>query len=257
MSEQVSDVSGISRLTESARANRGEPVEHLNDVLVPVLISPPADADDIPRYVAHVEAQTGYVRFSRSYRVCKRILDLVISSIALLVLLPVFIIVALAIRIDSPGSPLFVQPRVGYRGRTFRVYKFRTMVNGSSVRLNGSTPHKVDYDDRVTQVGKLLRKTSIDELPQLVNVLLGQMSLVGPRPEIVEVVLTKYQPWQYRRLLVPQGITGWWQVTGRGGKILYKHTEDDLHYINHASLLFDTKILLSTIPAVLRRDGAF
>jgi lipopolysaccharide/colanic/teichoic acid biosynthesis glycosyltransferase len=165
------------------------------------------------------------------------------------------LLIALAICLDSPGPALFIQERVGEGGRLFKIFKFRTMANGSTVRL--SEQHKRRDDDRITRVGRVLRKTSLDELPQLLNVFLGQMSLVGPRPEIPAIVLARYQPWQYRRFLAPQGMTGWWQVTGRGSKLLYEHTEDDLYYIEHASFRFDLRILVKTVGAVIRRDGAF
>lgn len=216
----------------------------------------PESADEISAFTAWLEAEHGRVGLPAGYRIAKRLFDIVVSSLGLILLAPLMLLVALVIRLDSPGPALFTQERVGYRGRTFRVYKFRTMKHGSGVLTSGRS-HKLAYDQRVTRVGRVLRKTSIDEFPQLLNVLRGQMSLVGPRPEIVEIVLTKYQPWQYRRFLVPQGITGWWQVTGRGGKLLHEHTADDLHYIEHASLGFDLQIILMTIPAVLKRDGAF
>jgi lipopolysaccharide/colanic/teichoic acid biosynthesis glycosyltransferase len=133
--------------------------------------------------------------------------------------------------------------------------KFRTMTDGAGVRLDG--PHKIDGDERVTRFGSLLRALSLDELPQLINVIRGEMSLVGPRPELPEIVLAYYQPWQYQRFAVQQGLTGWWQVTGRGKRMMHEHTEDDIYYVTHASFWFDLKILLRTLPAVLRQEGAF
>ncbi|HUY99197.1 MAG TPA: sugar transferase, partial [Thermomicrobiaceae bacterium] len=119
---------------------------------------------------------------SRAYRVSKRVLDVGVASLGLLVLSPLLLLLALLIRLDSPGPSLFVQSRVGQRGRLFPMLKFRTMAHGSRLRLVG--PHKRPDDDRVTRVGRLLRRASLDELPQLLNVLVGQMSLVGPRPEL-------------------------------------------------------------------------
>jgi lipopolysaccharide/colanic/teichoic acid biosynthesis glycosyltransferase len=196
------------------------------------------------------------IRLSRRYVVTKRVLDIVVSGALLVAATPLLALIALLIRLESPGPAFFIQDRVGYRGRIFRLVKFRTMVVGSPLMVNGAS-HKFEYDARITRVGRWLRKTSLDELPQLVNVLRGEMSLVGPRPEIVEIVLDRYEPWQYRRFLVPQGLTGWWQVTGRGLKLLYKHTTDDLYYIEHASMRFDLKILALTIRAVILRHGAF
>jgi lipopolysaccharide/colanic/teichoic acid biosynthesis glycosyltransferase len=202
----------------------------------------------------------GDVAYSRAYRVSKRLLDLVVAGLGLLLLSPLLLLLALLVRLDSPGPALFVQPRVGARGRLFPMLKFRTMrVPDGAARppLPLAGPHKRPDDARVTRLGLLLRRTSLDELPQLVNVLAGQMSLVGPRPELPAIVLARYAPWQYRRLLVPQGMTGWWQVTGRGRKLLHEHTADDLYYLGHAGLGLDLRILARTVGAVLRRDGAF
>jgi lipopolysaccharide/colanic/teichoic acid biosynthesis glycosyltransferase len=189
------------------------------------------------------------------YAQLKQMLDVTLALPALILLAPVMLVVALAIRLDSPGPAVFKQRRVGKGGKLFTMYKFRSMTVDAGVRLNGQ--HKTSDDDRVTRVGRFIRKTSLDELPQLVNVLLGQMSLVGPRPELPEIVLQRYQPWQYRRLAVPQGITGWWQVTGRGKKMLWKHTDDDLYYVERASFWFDLKLIFMTVKAVFSRDGAF
>lgn len=185
----------------------------------------------------------------------KRVLDVSLAILALILLAPIMLVVALAIRLDSPGPALFKQQRVGKSGQLFRMYKFRSMTENAGVRLNGL--HKSSDDDRITRVGAFIRKTSLDELPQLLNVILGHMSLVGPRPELPEIVLQRYEPWQYKRLNVPQGITGWWQVTGRGKKLLWKHTADDLYYVERASLWFDLKLLFMTAKAVFSRDGAF
>lgn len=189
------------------------------------------------------------------YQTTKRVLDVSLALPAAILLAPIMLLVAIAIRLDSPGPAVFKQYRVGKNGRLFRMYKFRSMTVDAGVRLNGV--HKTSDDDRITRVGAFIRKTSLDELPQLLNVLLGQMSLVGPRPELPEIVLQRYEPWQYRRLQVPQGITGWWQVTGRGKKILWKHTADDLYYVDRASLWFDLKLIFMTVKAVFSRDGAF
>lgn len=185
----------------------------------------------------------------------KRIVDFAVAIPALLLLSPILLLIAIAVRLDSPGPALFCQRRVGQHGHVFRMLKFRTMVNGAGV-IQGSV-HKQPGDKRVTRVGRFLRKTSLDELPQLINVLRGQMTLVGPRPEIPVVMIEHYQLWQYQRLSVPQGITGWWQVNGRGSKLMWQHTQDDLAYIEHASVWLDIRILVRTVRAVFRSDGAF
>ena len=174
----------------------------------------------------------------RWYRATKRTVDVAVSLLGLAVLWPAFLVIALAIRLDSPGPAFFIQERAGYLGRSFRMIKFRTMVDGSRVLVDAPV-HKFQHDPRVTRVGRILRSTSLDEIPQLINVLLGHMSIVGPRPEIPAIVRAHYQPWQYERFLVPQGITGWWQVNGRGGKLMYEHTEDDIYYVEHAGLGLD------------------
>ncbi len=148
-------------------------------------------------------------------------------------------IIALLIRLDSPGPVLFRQKRVGENGRLFDMLKFRTMVadaesaagSGPGRRTtDGQVIHKHKDDPRVTRVGRFLRRYSLDELPQFFNVLRGEMSLVGPRPELPWLV-DRYEPWQRKRFAVPQGITGWWQVNGRSDKPMHLHTEDDLYYV--------------------------
>ena len=197
-------------------------------------------------------------------RMMKRVVDVVLTSIGLLLVLPIMAVVALAIKLDSPGPILFKQRRVGEGGKLFYVYKFRSMVvNAEALQAqvnktdaHGNVIHKQKDDPRVTRIGRLIRKTSLDELPQLFNVLQGTMSLVGPRPELPWLV-EQYQPWQRKRFLVPQGITGWWQVNGRSEKPCHLCTEQDLWYIEHYSLWLDLIVMLKTIPALLTGNGAF
>jgi lipopolysaccharide/colanic/teichoic acid biosynthesis glycosyltransferase len=159
---------------------------------------------------------------------------------------------------------LFRQHRVGENGRLFLIYKFRTMVEGAERQFsqvvvedeNGTLLHKRPNDPRLTRVGRILRRLSLDELPQLYNVMRGEMSLVGPRPELPYFV-ERYDSWQLKRLAVPQGITGWWQVHGRSDKPMHLHTEDDIFYVQHYSMGLDILILFKTLWAVLRRKGAF
>ena len=197
-------------------------------------------------------------------RTVKRAFDLACTLVSLPIFLPLFGLVALAIRLDSPGPILFRQKRAGENGRLFSMIKFRTMVqNAEELRSlveqtdgQGRLLHKQPGDPRVTRIGRFLRRTSLDELPQIFNVLRGEMSLVGPRPELPYLV-EKYEPWQRKRFAVPQGMTGWWQVNGRGEKIMYLHTEEDLYYVQHYSLWLDLSILFKTIWAALRGKGAF
>jgi exopolysaccharide biosynthesis polyprenyl glycosylphosphotransferase len=193
-------------------------------------------------------------------RLVKRLFDLVVGSIGLVLALPIMGIIALVIKLDSLGPVIFKQQRVGENGRLFNLYKFRTMVcDASELRQEtsaGQLIHKFYDDPRVTRVGRFLRRTSLDELPQFINVLKGEMSLVGPRPELPWLV-DHYQSWQRKRFEVPQGLTGWWQVNGRADKLMHLHTEDDLYYIKNYSLWLDIQILWRTIKAVIDRHGAY
>ena len=194
----------------------------------------------------------------------KRLLDVAIAGLSLLVLLPFLPLVVLLIKATSPGPILFRQIRCGLNGRRFTLYKFRSMVADAEAKqaevghlneLNGPV-FKAANDPRLTTIGRWLRKTSIDELPQLVNVLKGEMSLVGPRPPIPSEV-TRYEAWQRRRLSMRPGITGYWQVNGRNGiRDFDKWMRLDLEYIDRWSLALDTKILLKTVPTVLFGIGA-
>jgi exopolysaccharide biosynthesis polyprenyl glycosylphosphotransferase len=197
-------------------------------------------------------------------RMVKRAFDVVITLLLMPLALPLLGLIALLIRLEGPGSLLFRQERVGENGRLFKMLKFRTMVpNAEQLRYlverrdeNGHLIHKAKGDPRVTRVGAILRKTSLDELPQLFNILKGEMSLVGPRPELPYLV-DMYEPWQRKRFAVPQGITGWWQVNGRSDKPMHLNTEDDLFYVQNYSLLLDIFILFKTAWVVLRGKGAY
>jgi exopolysaccharide biosynthesis polyprenyl glycosylphosphotransferase len=182
----------------------------------------------------------------------KRLFDLVLASAALLVLSPLMALVALAIKVDSPGPVLYGPWRVGQNGRQFRMWKFRTMLEGADQERR----LKEAADPRRTRVGRVLRRWSLDELPNLWNVLLGEMSLVGPRPEQPWIV-ERYEPWQRKRFAVPPGMTGWWQVNGRADKPLHENVEYDIYYVQNYSPLLDLVILFKTIPVVLRGKGAY
>jgi len=197
-------------------------------------------------------------------RAIKRVFDLVLASPLFVLCLPLMAVVALAVKIDSPGPIFFGQKRVGEGGRIFKMFKFRSMGVDAEARWDevvrttpdGQVIFKQENDPRVTRVGRFIRRTSLDELPQLVNVLRGEMSLVGPRPELPWLV-EHYEPWQRQRLEVPQGITGWWQINGRSEKPMHLHTEEDLYYIQHYSLLLDLHILWKTLGVVIKCQGAF
>lgn len=197
-------------------------------------------------------------------RLIKRMFDLGISLILIVLALFPMGIVTLLIKLDSEGPVLFRQQRVGENGRLFSMYKFRSMIAGADqmvddvteITADGRVLFKKADDPRVTRIGRFLRHTSLDELPQLFNVLKGDMSLVGPRPELPWLV-GQYEPWQHKRLAVPQGMTGWWQINGRADKPLHLHTEEDLYYVQNYSLWMDIYILLKTPWVVARGKGAY
>lgn len=175
---------------------------------------------------------------------------------------PIMLLIVVALLVTTGRPVFFRQQRVGRDGRLFTVLKFRTMIADRRSDRDGwdgierRQRHKTETDPRVTSLGRLLRRTSLDELPQLLNVLRGDMALVGPRPELPKIVMA-YEPWQHQRHLVRPGITGWWQVNGRSDRPMHEHTELDLYYIEHLSFAMDVRILLRTFRAVLSRSGAF
>ena len=208
------------------------------------------------------------------YLLSKRLMDVVVAAILLALLSPVMLIVWLCVRLDSPGPVLFRQTRVGKNGEHFTFYKFRSMRHNADPEIHkryvealiksqapaeGSTPNQTMYklvnDPRITRIGHFLRKTSLDELPQLFNVLRGDMSLVGPRPSIPYEVQA-YQEWHRKRLAALPGITGWWQVNGRSLIPFDEMVQMDIDYISQQSILFDLQILFLTIPVVLFGRGA-
>ena len=194
----------------------------------------------------------------------KRALDLVVGGAALIILLPVLAVLGILVRLDSPGPAIFRQQRIGLGGVTFSMWKFRSMVVGTDVELHRDATtawyhavpvagsYKVEDDPRITRMGRFLRRFSLDELPQLVNVMRGDMSLVGPRPS-VEYELSLYEPWYFDRFRVPPGMTGLWQVSGRDMTSAPVMMKLDVEYVRSSSLMIDLKILLRTVPAVLAR----
>lgn len=197
-------------------------------------------------------------------RMLKRLFDIIVTALIMLPALPLMGLIAFAIWMDDGAPIMFNQKRAGENGKIFIVYKFRTMVKNAEqlrhlvekVDEQGHLIHKHREDPRITRVGRLLRKWSLDELPQFFNVLRGTMSLVGPRPELPYLV-EKYQPWQRKRFAVPQGITGWWQIHGRSDKPMHLHTEEDLYYIQNYSIWLDIQILVKTFWIVVRGKGAY
>lgn len=209
-----------------------------------------------------IDHQPRVLLYRKKYQVAKRIMDVTLCLLFLPFALFAMAICAVAIRLDSAGPIIFTQERTGKGGRRFRMYKFRTMLPNAEelkqkyAHLNELTwpDFKITNDPRITRVGRILRKTSLDELPQIFNILKGEMSLVGPRPTSFSV--QTYTLWQTERLEVLPGITGLWQVSGRNELDFNQRLQLDIAYIEQQSLGLDIKILFKTVGAVLSRRGA-
>jgi undecaprenyl phosphate N,N'-diacetylbacillosamine 1-phosphate transferase len=186
--------------------------------------------------------------------IIKRVSDIIISSVGIFSLLPVFTLIAMAIKLDDRGPMLFCQDRVGQNKRVFKIFKFRTMAVGAEKKGAGICVN--ENDERITRVGYFLRKNSLDELPQLFNVFKGEMSLVGPRPTLPYQV-EKYDREQLRRLLVKPGITGWAQVKGRNAISWPERIEYDIWYIDNWSFWLDLKIIFLTMLVVLKKKDLY
>ena len=200
----------------------------------------------------------------KGYRIIKRVADIILSAIAIIILFPFLLIISLIIYIDSPvASPIFVQTRVGLDGKEFRFFKFRSMVPNAEAKLEelmsqnemSGPAFKMKNDPRVTRVGKFIRRTSIDELPQLLNILLGQMSFVGPRPPLPNEV-AQYGEYEKQRLYVVPGLTCYWQIQPDHNDIGFDDwLELDIKYIRRRSIMTDICIIFRTFAVVFRMDG--
>ena len=264
---QVDDV--VVALPRSAHEQLNWVVSELHDLPVQVWVIP--DYFSLTLHRASVEELAGIPMLnlrapalSEYQRMTKRAFDVLVTLVSMIPALPAMGVIALLVRLTSPGPIFYRAKRAGENGRIFEMIKFRTMVHNADQLLpqvalqdsQGNTILKVENDPRVTPLGRFLRKTSMDELPQLFNVLRGDMSLVGPRPEM-PVLVDQYQPWQRKRFAVPQGMTGWWQIHGRSDKPMHLHTEEDLYYVQHYTIWLDLQIIMKTIWVVLRGKGAY
>ena len=198
------------------------------------------------------------------FKVIKRLFDIIVSFLGLLILSPLFLLLTILIKCDSKGPVFFIQKRVGRNGKKFGILKFRTMRINAEELIASFTPEqlkewkenfKLKNDPRITRVGKFLRNTSLDELPQLINIFIGNMSLVGPRP-IVEEELEWYGEKKSVLLSVRPGLTGWWATNGRSEVSYPERCDYELYYVYNCSLLLDIKILFKTFSAVFSRKGA-
>ncbi|MBT2658630.1 sugar transferase [Bacillus sp. ISL-18] len=215
----------------------------------------------------YLERENRVVRVNngKAYFVTKRLIDIIGSSLGILFLSLLFIAIAILIKIEDPkGKIFFSQKRVGLNGKEFEMYKFRSMVSNAEEKLAELLKHnevsgamfKMKDDPRITKIGKFIRKTSIDELPQLINVLRGDMSLVGPRPPLPREVAI-YSDYDKQRLMVTPGCTGLWQVSGRNEIGFEEMVELDLRYINHRTIWFDIKIIMKTVKIIFFPNSAY
>lgn len=226
----------------------------------PVHVETKARLDDVGGAVAGDVV----IRDSPGYATGKRVFDLAMGLLVFILVLPIFPLIALMIKLDSPGPVFYRQDRVGRGGRPFRFYKFRSMYREADRRLAELQGHneqegpvfKMKADPRITPVGQFLRRSSVDEIPQIINVLRGEMSIVGPRPPL-PVEVARYQPWHRRRLDVKPGITCLWQIAGRSHIGFDEWMRLDMQYLRTRGLRTDLGIFLKTVPAVMARRGAY
>ena len=208
-----------------------------------------------------IEVRSGII-----YRFIKRTFDFIISGLSLILLSPIFLLIAVLIKFDSKGKVFYKHKRIGKNGEYIYLYKFRSMYSDSKERLEKMLEdpkirkeweenYKLDNDPRITKIGSILRKTSLDELPQLFNILVGDMSIVGPRP-IIDDEIKKYGSNKDKLLSVTPGLTGWWACNGRSCTSYEDRMKLELYYVDHRSVLLDIKVIIKTAISVIKRDGA-
>lgn len=210
------------------------------------------------------EISSSEVRDKKTYAFFKRAFDIASSLIAIIVFSPIILIIAIAVRVDTKGPIVFGHTRIGKNGSPIKVYKFRSMVQNADEVFNNFTEEqkreyytnfKLDNDPRITKVGDFLRKTSLDELPQLFNILIGNMSVVGPRP-IVQKEIEKYGIYANKMFSVTPGLTGYWQANGRSDTSYDERVQMDMYYIDNRSFSMDIKIIFKTVVSVIKKEGA-
>ncbi len=213
-----------------------------------------------------VSKQASVKNSSYIYLFIKRTFDIIVSLIVFIILLPLFLVLAILIKVDSNGKVFYMHKRIGKNGKIIYLYKFRSMYSDADERLKEMLKdpkikeeweenYKIDNDPRITRVGKILRRTSIDELPQLLNIIKGDMSIVGPRP-LVEDEIKKYGKNKEKFLSVTPGLTGWWACNGRSCRTYKDRMKLELYYVDHRNLWLDIKIIFMTVGAVIRGHGA-
>lgn len=198
------------------------------------------------------------------YYTIKRILDVMLATIALIILSPFFLLIGIIIKLDSKGPIFFTHNRIGKNGKPFKMYKFRTMYQNAQEMINNFTEeqmkewkenYKLKNDPRITKIGNILRKTSLDELPQIWNIIKGDLSIIGPRP-VIDEELEKYGSNKEKFLSITPGLTGYWQANGRSDTTYEERMEMELYYVDHISWKLDVKIFFKTIVSVIKKEGA-
>ena len=198
------------------------------------------------------------------YKYIKRFMDVIISTLGLIILSPLFLVIAILIKLESKGPVFFAHRRIGKNGKEIKIWKFRTMVPNAEELIKSFTPEqmkefkenfKLENDPRITKIGKILRKTSLDELPQLINILKGELSIIGPRP-VVKEELDKYGMNKAKFLSVTPGLTGYWAANGRSSTTYEQRMMMELYYVDNISCKLDIKVFFKTVVSVLKKEGA-
>lgn len=214
--------------------------------------------------IPEIEKKYEHSNKKKIYIKVKRVFDIILSIIALVLLSPVFLIISIAIKLDSKGNAIFRHKRIGKNGKEIYIYKFRTMVENAEEVMRNFTPeqmkefkenYKLENDPRITKVGDFLRKSSLDELPQLINILKGDLSIIGPRP-IIEEELERYGRNKSTLLSVTPGLTGYWAANGRSCTSYEERMKMELYYVENISFKLDMKVFLKTVVSVIKRQGA-